>query len=167
MGNVDQCWPMGAHKKNIGRSEKSHDLARNLNPNARTGTQVRFKSILAFESKISDLNLNARTGTQVRFKSILAFESKISDLNLTCYTGSKIRFKCPTWICILSPNGPPKPLVPARSPSIALPSLWSHGQCWPPGARQKNIGRSEKSRDLARNLNPNARTGTQVRFKSI
>ena len=80
-------WAMlttGPRQKNIGRSEKSHDLARNLNPNARTGTQVRFKSILAFESKISDLNLNARTGTQVRFKSILAFESKISDLNLTC-----------------------------------------------------------------------------------
>ena len=59
-----------ADKKNIGRSEKSQDLAGNLNPAAETGSRPGFKSISSFESWISDLNRAAETGSKAGFKAL-------------------------------------------------------------------------------------------------
>ena len=59
-----------ADKKNIGRSEKSQDLAENLNPAAETGSRPGFKSISSFGSWISDLNRAAETGSKAGFKPL-------------------------------------------------------------------------------------------------
>ena len=52
------------------------------------------------------------------------------DLNLISQTASKKRFKCFVWIWILSPFGPPKLLVPARSPRLRCDHSGHHDPSW-------------------------------------
>ena len=58
-------------------------------------------------------------------------------------------------------------IASARPPRMRYDHSGHHGQCGPTGDVKKSFGRSGESRDLARNLNRIAKTGSKVRSKSI
>ena len=140
-GHHGQCWPMSAHKTLLADLRKSR-----FGKKFESYHQNRNVYKIHIDLGIWILNHRFESYRQNRKQDKIQMPNM--NLNLISQRGTRL-------------------VVSSRPPSIALPSLWSPWARLTNERPQKNIGRSEKSHDLARNLNLIARTGTEIRCKSI